>query len=98
MTHLGEPMAAAETTPDVTSVPATDDLVARARALRPLLAANAAAGEQDRRVTEDSIKAMTDAGLFKIAVPRRYGGYETSVRSMLEVSAAVGEGDGRNPW
>ena len=84
--------------PATRHVPTTAELVARARALRPLLAANASQGEADRRVTEESIKAMTDAGLFKIAVPRRYGGYETSVRTMLEVSAAVGEADGGTAW
>jgi alkylation response protein AidB-like acyl-CoA dehydrogenase len=78
--------------------PSTAELVQRARALRPLLAANAVQGEADRRVTDESIKAMTDAGLFKIAVPKRYGGYETSVRTMLEVSAAVGEADGGTAW
>jgi alkylation response protein AidB-like acyl-CoA dehydrogenase len=41
---------------------------------------------------------MTEAGLFKLAVPRRYGGYQTSVRTMLEVSAAVGEADGGTAW
>ena len=78
--------------------PSTAELVERARAIRPLLAANAVQGEADRRVTDESIKAMTDAGLFKIAVPKRYGGYETSVRTMLEVSAAVGEADGGTAW
>jgi alkylation response protein AidB-like acyl-CoA dehydrogenase len=96
-------MAAVDTTTDPTpqaaaQPPATAELVARARALGPLLAANAGQGEADRRVTEESIQAMTDAGLFKIAVPRRYGGYETSVRTMLEVSAAVGEADGGTAW
>ena len=62
-------------------------------------APSAARGERgqakaDRRVVEESITALTDAGLFKIAVPRRYGGYKTSVRTMLEVSAAVAEADG----
>ena len=47
---------------------------------------------------EESIRALTDAGLFKIAVPKRYGGYETSVRTMLEVSAAVAEADGGTAW
>jgi alkylation response protein AidB-like acyl-CoA dehydrogenase len=83
---------------DTESVPTTAELVARARALRPLLAANAGQGEADRRVVEESIQALTDAGLFKIAVPKRYGGYETSVRAMLEVSAAVGEADGGTAW
>ena len=78
--------------------PTAGELVARARALRPLLAANAGQGETDRRVVEGSIRALTDAGLFKIAVPKRYGGYETSVRTMLEVSAAVAEADGGTGW
>ncbi len=101
-------MAAVDTPTDATAqaphpaapgpAPATAELVARARALGPLLAANAGQGEADRRVTQESIQAMVDAGLFKIAVPRRYGGYETSVRTMLEVSAAVGEADGGTAW
>jgi alkylation response protein AidB-like acyl-CoA dehydrogenase len=94
-------MAALDTPTDATpqtAAPTTAELVARARALRPLLAANASQGEADRRVAEESIQAMTDAGLFKIAVPGRYGGYETSVRTMLEVSAAVGEADGGTAW
>src|ERR1700760_3800724 len=98
MTHQGDPMAAVDTTPDVTPVPTAGELLTRARALRDLLAANAGQGEQDRRVTDESIQAMTDAGLFKIAVPKRYGGYETSMRTMLEVSAAVGEADGGTAW
>jgi alkylation response protein AidB-like acyl-CoA dehydrogenase len=91
-------MTAVETTTAEAAVPTAAELVARARALAPLLAANAARGEADRRVTEESIQAMIDAGLFKIAVPRRYGGYETSMRTMLEVSAAVGEADGGTAW
>jgi len=100
-------MAAVDITSDATSqaatphagpAPTTAELVARARALRPLLAANAGQGEADRRVAEESIQALIGAGLFKIAVPRRYGGYETSVRTMLEVSAAVGEADGGTAW
>src|SRR3984957_13102463 len=90
--------ASAATRPGAGPAPATAELVERARAIRPLLAANAGQGEADRRVPEESIKAMVDAGLFKIAVPRRYGGYETSVRTMLEVSAAVGEADGGTSW
>jgi alkylation response protein AidB-like acyl-CoA dehydrogenase len=78
--------------------PTAGELVARARALRPLLAANASQGETDRRVVAESIGALTDAGLFKIAVPKRYGGYETSVRTMLDVSAAVAEADGGTAW
>lgn len=83
---------------DSAGVPDREELVARARALRPLLSANAEAGERDRRVVEESITALTEAGLFRIATPKRYGGYETSMRTMLEVSAAVGEADGGTAW
>ena len=81
-----------------THVPDAVELVARARELQPLLKKNAAAGEADRRVVEESIQALTDAGLFKIATPKRYGGYETSMRTMMEVSSAIAEADGGTAW
>ncbi|RZL74257.1 MAG: oxidoreductase [Rhodococcus sp. (in: high G+C Gram-positive bacteria)] len=80
------------------SVPTATDLVGRVRDIAPLLTKNAAEGERNRRVVEESIQAMTDAGLFKLAVPKRYGGYETSMRTMLDVSAAVAESDGGTAW
>ncbi|MFC9556726.1 oxidoreductase [Rhodococcus sp. NPDC056960] len=81
-----------------TTVPSADEIVGRVRDLQPMLAKNSAQGEADRRVVEESITALTDAGAFKIAQPRRYGGYETSMRTMLDVSAAVGEADGGTAW
>jgi alkylation response protein AidB-like acyl-CoA dehydrogenase len=92
-------MTAVQTAPTGTQeVPSAAELVARARELHPLLTKNAAQGEQDRRVVEESIQALTDAGLFRIATPKRYGGYETSMRTMLDVSAAVAEADGGTAW
>ena len=79
-------------------VPDAAELVRRIRALQPQLRENAARGEQDRRVPDSSIKALREAGVFKVAQPRRYGGYETSVRTMLDVSAAVAEADGGTAW
>ncbi|WP_327145551.1 acyl-CoA dehydrogenase family protein [Nocardia sp. NBC_01327] len=86
------------TVTEPSTVPSTEELLTRIRELQPLLAANAARGEAERRVVEESITALTDAGLFKVAQPRRYGGYETSVRTMLDVSAAVAEADGGTAW
>ncbi|GJF33704.1 acyl-CoA dehydrogenase [Kitasatospora sp. NE20-6] len=82
----------------LTGDPDAADLVARAEALRPLLRGNSAQGEQDRRVVEESIQALQQAGLFKILQPKRYGGYETSMRALVDVSAAVGEADGGTAW
>lgn len=79
-------------------IPSAEELVARVRQLQPLIAENSAQGEVDRRVVQESIDALTEAGIFKTSVPKRYGGYETSMRTMLDVSAAVGEADGGTAW
>lgn len=79
-------------------VPAPVDLVARARGLRPLLRANAAQGDADRRVPDETIAALDDAGLFKILVPKRFGGHQETLRQMLDASAAVAEADGAAGW
>ena len=81
-----------------TALPTSEELLARIRELQPLIEKNAAQGERDRRVVEESITALTGAGAFKVAQPRRYGGYQTSVRTMLDVSAAVAEADGGTAW
>jgi alkylation response protein AidB-like acyl-CoA dehydrogenase len=96
MTAMTDRPSSATSTPDGT--PSSAELVARVKELQPLIRANAAQGEQDRRVAEDSIRALQEAGILKIAQPKRYGGYETSMRTMLDVSAAVGEADGGTAW
>ncbi|MCQ8832187.1 acyl-CoA dehydrogenase family protein [Streptomyces malaysiensis] len=75
-----------------------DDLVARAVALQPLLREHATATETDRRVPDEVIDALAEAGLLKLSVPKRYGGHQTSLRTMLDVSAALAEGDGSTSW
>ena len=80
------------------STDARTALIARAECLRQLLADNACRGAEDRRVTEASIVALKEAGLFKVMVPARYGGYEAGVRTSLEVMAAIAHGDGATGW
>ncbi|MFD4668880.1 acyl-CoA dehydrogenase family protein [Lentzea sp. NPDC058450] len=77
--------------------PATD-LVGRAAALVDLLRANAARTEQDRRVAEENIEALVGAGLFRLTVPRRFGGHETSIRTFLEAGAELARGCGSTAW
>jgi len=73
-------------------------LVRRAEALQPLLTANAVVSEAHRRAAEENITAAKEAGLFRLMVPKRYGGYEGTLRSHLEVSAALGEACGGTSW
>jgi alkylation response protein AidB-like acyl-CoA dehydrogenase len=73
-------------------------LLARARALQPLLREHAAKTDTDRRMPAECVDALGEAGLFQVAVPKRYGGHATTLRAMLDVSAAVAEGDGSAGW
>lgn len=42
--------------------------------------------------------ALAQAGAFKVTIPRRYGGYQMTIREQLEVSAAVAEACGSSGW
>ncbi|WP_344118369.1 acyl-CoA dehydrogenase family protein [Streptomyces blastmyceticus] len=85
-------------TPATSPVPSGAELVARAVALQPLLREHAAKIEADRRVTDEVIDAVTEAGLFRLTMPRRFGGYESDVRTVIDVTAALAEGDGSTGW
>ncbi len=78
--------------------PTAQELVERARELAPLVRRNAAVGEANRRVEEETIQAAKKAGLMKICTPKRYGGWEMNTRAMLDVSAVVAEADGGSAW
>lgn len=73
-------------------------LLERIAEIRPRLAANAVAGEEARRVEEDSIQALADAGAFKVSLSERYGGYNMSHRAALEVGREVARADGGTAW
>lgn len=88
----------AKTSSGTPQTPKSAELVARIKEIQPLLRKNAAQGEGDRRVVEESVQALAKAGIFKTCVPKRYGGYETSTKTMLDVSSAVAEADGGTSW
>jgi 3-hydroxy-9,10-secoandrosta-1,3,5(10)-triene-9,17-dione monooxygenase len=73
-------------------------LVERAAALVPLLRENAARTEESRRIPEENIQALADAGLFRLTVPRRLGGLEADFSTFLRVSAELGRGCGSTAW
>src|ERR1700759_3591541 len=80
------------------AAPTVEELVGRARELRPLLSKNGPLGETNRRVVEESIEAAAKAGFFKVCTPKRYGGWEMNTRALLDVSSAVAEADGGTAW
>lgn len=74
------------------------DLVGRAAKLVPLLAANARRSEDERRVVEENITAVDEAGLLSLMRPRCYGGLQTDIRTKLEVSRELARGCGSTSW
>lgn len=52
----------------------------------------------NRRAAQESIDAIAKAGLFRLMVPRRYGGYEGTLRSYLDVASALAEACGATAW
>ncbi|KUN77895.1 acyl-CoA dehydrogenase [Streptomyces bungoensis] len=79
-------------------IPTRAHLVQRAGDLAPLLKKNAAQAEDDRRLQDETIEAIAGAGLFKLRVPKRYGGYEADTRTLVEVAAELGRADGAAAW
>jgi len=78
--------------------PAPEELVARARALLPLLRANTARTEQLGNPAPENLAALKEAGLLRVTNPVEYGGTSTSMRTQLEIISEVGRGCGSTGW
>jgi 3-hydroxy-9,10-secoandrosta-1,3,5(10)-triene-9,17-dione monooxygenase len=74
------------------------DLVARAAALRPLLSEHAARTESERQVVPEVMRALEDAGLFEVIVPKRVGGLGASMATQLCVASELGQACASTAW
>ena len=79
-------------TPDLST------LLERAASIRPTLEANAEATDAGRRLADGNVQALLDAGLCRLMVPHRFGGYQTSIRTYIEVMAELGRGCASTAW
>ncbi|AXB44761.1 acyl-CoA dehydrogenase family protein [Amycolatopsis albispora] len=74
------------------------DLMAAIDGLAPQLTEAAGEADAERRLADKTVAAMQEAGLFRAAVPKRYGGGEASLRTHIDVAAAVAAIDGSAGW
>jgi 3-hydroxy-9,10-secoandrosta-1,3,5(10)-triene-9,17-dione monooxygenase len=88
-------MAAAK---PVSYIPTLDELVVAARDLVPLIKANANEAEDTRDLPKSSVEALKKAGLHKIYMPRKYGGYEMDWGAHYAVSREVAQACGSTGW
>ena len=80
------------------AAPSREELVGRATELAPLLAKNALWQEDNRILHEDTIQALTDAGLLRLTLPARYGGHECDTTTLVDVLSELALGDGSASW
>jgi 3-hydroxy-9,10-secoandrosta-1,3,5(10)-triene-9,17-dione monooxygenase len=84
--------------PIAADAPAPADIIARARAMIPALAARSLDGRRARRIPDETIANMQAAGLFRVLQPKRWGGYEMDLNTFYEVQLALAEGDMSTAW
>jgi 3-hydroxy-9,10-secoandrosta-1,3,5(10)-triene-9,17-dione monooxygenase len=75
-----------------------EELVALAEAIAPTLVARQAETEERTFYAQDTHEAFADGGLYKILVPRRYGGYGCGIGTFLRVSMALARGCPSTGW
>ena len=80
-----------------TLAPDVPSLIQMIDELRPMLQANGAQGELDRRVLQESVDALEKIGAFRVTQPKRYGGFQGTSQDHVDVARAVGRGDGGTP-
>jgi alkylation response protein AidB-like acyl-CoA dehydrogenase len=72
--------------------------IARARALIPLLQAAADRIDAKNELPPDVLDAMFDAGMFKLLLPRAYGGSELKPIDFIQCVEAIAQGDASVAW
>jgi len=74
------------------------ELVERAAALVPMLRMRAVDAERARRVAPDVFDALSDAGIFRMTAPARYGGNEVDFETQCDVLAELARGCPSTSW
>ena len=83
----------------IATMPVTrEEMVQRAAALVPRLRERAAQTEQLRRLPDETIADLVDAGLLRIGNPERFGGLGFDIDAGYEVTMELGRGCGSAAW
>lgn len=73
-------------------------LIARAAGLRPLLSAEQEESSRLTRPSDAVHQACMDAGIYRLYIPRRYGGYEFDAVTYFRVCIELARGDMSAAW
>ncbi|MEJ2292729.1 MAG: acyl-CoA dehydrogenase family protein [Deinococcales bacterium] len=78
--------------------PSPEALLGRIEALGDRIRAAAPAIDRERHVPEELVDALRGAGLFRIMVPRAWGGWELDPPAIVELSATLARFDASTAW
>jgi indole-3-acetate monooxygenase len=73
-------------------------LIERVAALADIIRDGGDRAQQMRRLPDDTVAALVDAGFFRFTLPRELGGEDASVRKTVEVLEAIAAIDGSVAW
>jgi 3-hydroxy-9,10-secoandrosta-1,3,5(10)-triene-9,17-dione monooxygenase len=76
----------------------TEELVARAAALRERLYEESDAAEERGGYSPEMHEAFARAGFYRMLQPRMFGGYELSLADYFRVIIEIGRGDPQTGW
>lgn len=83
---------------DCASDSLTEEMIKRAGELVPLIRRNARQSEGLRRLDDETMRAVEEAGLLAMLVPERFGGMALGLRALCEVARVLAHGDTSAAW
>ena len=75
-----------------------DEIMRRVAAISPKLAERSRECDAARQLVPGSMAAMVDAGMFRIPMPARIGGYELPLRTLADAVTAISEACPSSGW
>jgi resorcinol 4-hydroxylase (FADH2) len=78
--------------------PSVSELLDRAHAIAGIARERSRQTEAARRVSDDMIERMRQAGLFRVMQPSAYGGFEYGFDVFVQVQATIASGCGSTGW
>lgn len=78
--------------------PDAAELVARAKALVPVLRERAAQAERDRRLPRETLAEIHRAGILKVLQPKKFGGLESDYVVFSDIIQELAQGCGSSAW
>src|SRR5258708_301152 len=75
-----------------------EEAMVRAQAFVPAIIERAAAAEAQRRLPEDIVQAIVDAGLVRLLTPARWGGHELGINAYVDSTLEIAKADASVGW